>query len=77
MSLSVESYSNFGDLKPKLKLLIPSSIDYVIGESIMDLTIKILVICDQWRRQDFKSGGARLKNKIESKINLRNINRYY
>ena len=32
---------------------------------------------DQWRRQDFKSGGARLKNKIESKINLRNINRYY
>ena len=46
MSLSIDSYSNFGDLKPKLKLLIPSSIDYVMGESIIDLTIKILVVCD-------------------------------
>ena len=29
-----------------------------------------------WQSQDFKSGGARLKDKIEGKINLRNINRY-
>ena len=47
MSLSVDSYSNFGDLKPKLKLLILSSIEYVMGESIIDLTTKILVICDR------------------------------
>ena len=46
VSLSVDSYSYFGDLKPKLKLLIPSSIDYVMGESIIDLSIKILVISD-------------------------------
>ena len=46
MSLSVDSYSNFGDLKPKLKLLIPSSIEYVMAESIIDLTIVILVNYD-------------------------------
>ena len=52
MSLSVDSYGNFGDLKPKLKLLIPSSIEYVMGESTIDLTTKILVICDRgcWTR---------------------------
>ena len=32
VSLSVVIYSNFGDLKPKLKLLSPSSIEYVMGE---------------------------------------------
>ena len=32
VSLFVVIYSNFGDLKPKLKLLSPSSIEYVMGE---------------------------------------------
>ena len=29
----------------------------------------------QWRSQDFNLGGAKLKDKIESKINLNIINR--
>ena len=35
----------------------------------------LIIYTIQWRSQDFSLGGAKLKDKIESKINLNIINR--
>ena len=34
---------------------------------------EMAIWCKQWWNQDFSLGGARLQDKIENKINLKNI----